>query len=81
MGRVFNSRLGCLAVPRGECLAYIEPLLELKTWPRFSPSNLSLSMVILSYKGRYSHNKLHSYIQNNLAYRAHSLVTKKIISS
>jgi hypothetical protein len=40
LGRVYNSKLGCFAIVRSWCRAYIQPSLELKTRPRFAPVSL-----------------------------------------
>ncbi len=46
LGRVFNSKLGCIAALLSKCLARMpQPLLELKTRPRARPVSLSLSMI------------------------------------
>jgi hypothetical protein len=44
LGQVFNSKLGRIAILHNKGLIYKQPLLELKTWPRFCPYNLSFSM-------------------------------------
>jgi hypothetical protein len=47
-GQVFNSKLDRFAILHSKCTACTQPHLELKTQPRFSPVNLSLSMIWLS---------------------------------
>jgi hypothetical protein len=44
LGRVFNFKLGCSVSEKCNCRACTQPLLELKTWPRFHPVSRSLSM-------------------------------------
>jgi len=41
--RVFNYKLGCFDKLHKKCIAWKCPLLELKTRPKFSPDDLSLS--------------------------------------
>jgi hypothetical protein len=51
LGRVFNSKLGCITALLSKCSARMpQPLLELKTRPRARPVSLSLSMVGLYQK-------------------------------
>ncbi len=46
LSRVLNSKLGSLAVLHGKFMAYIQPLLELKTQPKLSPvSSSTFSLV------------------------------------
>jgi hypothetical protein len=45
LGRVFNSKLGCIATPGSKCMECMQPLLKLKTRPKAHPASLSLSMV------------------------------------
>ncbi len=45
MGRVFNSKLASFAVPSIECMAPMQPLLELKTQLRLSPAGHSMPMI------------------------------------
>jgi hypothetical protein len=42
-------KLGRIAIVYSECMAYIQPLLELIIRPMFSPVSLSLPMDILPY--------------------------------
>ncbi len=44
MGRIFNFKLGCFDDVCVLIYADAHPHLYLKTWPRFSPVSLSLSM-------------------------------------
>ncbi len=44
LGRVFNIKLGHFAVYALAQHIQVRPSLELKTWPRFCPVSLSLSM-------------------------------------
>ncbi len=45
LGRVFNSKLGCLATPGRKFLVWcMQPLLKLKTRPKARPVSLNLSM-------------------------------------
>jgi hypothetical protein len=37
LGRVFNSKLGCIGTLGSKCMVYMQPLLKLKTWPRARP--------------------------------------------
>jgi hypothetical protein len=37
LGRVFNSKLGCIATPGSKCMVCMQPLLKLKTWPKARP--------------------------------------------
>jgi hypothetical protein len=39
LGRVFNVKVGHFASKQHKCIAHMQPLLELKTWPRFCPIN------------------------------------------
>jgi hypothetical protein len=44
LGRVFNSKLGCIATVGSNCMVCMQPLLKLKTWPKACPVSYSLSM-------------------------------------
>jgi hypothetical protein len=46
-GWVFNFKLGHIALLHHKCTAHIQPLLELKTRPRFCPVSLSLPIPCL----------------------------------
>ncbi len=37
LGRVVNSKLGCTATQGSKCMVCMQPLLKLKTWPKFHP--------------------------------------------
>jgi hypothetical protein len=37
LGRVFNSKLGCIATLGSKCMVCMQPLLQLKTWPEARP--------------------------------------------
>ncbi len=37
LGRVFNFKLGRVATMLGNCISSVQPLLELKTWPKVHP--------------------------------------------
>ncbi len=37
LGRVFNSKLGCIAAPGSKCMVCMQPLLKLKTQPKAHP--------------------------------------------
>jgi hypothetical protein len=39
LGRVFNFKIGHFASKQHKCIAHMQPLLELKTQPRFCPVN------------------------------------------
>jgi hypothetical protein len=54
LGQVFHSRLGSFAALCSKCFSYKQPLLELKTRPKFSPvsSSLSVEMVKLQREGQ-----------------------------
>ncbi len=51
LGRVFNFKLGCFVMCTITWLIQARPSLELKTWPRFPPVSISLSMEYK--KGKY----------------------------
>ena len=44
LGKVFNFKLGYFASQQNKGFAHMQPLLELKTRPKFYPANCSLSM-------------------------------------
>jgi hypothetical protein len=44
LGRVFNSKLGCIAILGSKWMVSMQPLLKLKTRPRARPASLSLSV-------------------------------------
>jgi len=44
LGRVFNIKLGSFVSKQLNCMSQTQPLLELKTRPRFCPASWSLSM-------------------------------------
>ncbi len=47
LGRVFNSKLGCIATTDSKYMVCIrQPLLKLKTWPKAGPVSQSLSMLV-----------------------------------
>ncbi len=37
LGRVFNSKLGCIVTLGSKCMVYMQPLLKLKTQPKARP--------------------------------------------
>jgi hypothetical protein len=37
LGRVFNSKLGCIVTLGSKCMVYMQPLLKLKTRPKACP--------------------------------------------
>ena len=37
LGRVFNSKLGCIATPGSKCMVCLQPFLKLKTQPKVRP--------------------------------------------
>jgi hypothetical protein len=37
LGRVFNSKLGCIATTGSKCMVCMQPLLKLKVWPKAHP--------------------------------------------
>jgi hypothetical protein len=39
LGRLFNSKLGCIATPSSKCMVCMQPLLKLKTRPKAHPVN------------------------------------------
>ncbi len=45
LGQVFNFKLDSFASKQNTSVIFLQPVLELKTWPRFCPVSLSLSMV------------------------------------
>jgi hypothetical protein len=45
LGRVFNSKLGCIATPGSKYMVCMQPLLKLKTRPKARPVSKSLSMI------------------------------------
>ncbi len=49
MGRVFNFKLDHFVSKQGNCMAHKQPLLELKTRPRFCPVSWSFSMIKVIY--------------------------------
>jgi hypothetical protein len=39
LGQVFNSKLGCISTLGSKCMAYMQPLLKLKTWHKARPAS------------------------------------------
>jgi hypothetical protein len=51
--QVFNSKMGSFVMLHSKHTAYIKPLLELKTWPRFSLVSLSMGKCREYLRGKY----------------------------
>ncbi len=47
LGRGFNSKLGHIAILPYKCITCMQPLLNLKTWPKVGNVSLSWSMATI----------------------------------